>query len=114
MKNKVEMFREIVDDMANLYAKKNENYGDSFGETYQKLGPISGITRLYDKLNRATSLVKGGDNHFESLEDTFLDMACYSIMNLIELRIKNEEAELLKAIEESKKKALGDSDEESL
>ena len=88
---KVKMFREIVEGMANLYADKNMNYGDSFGETYRKLGPISGITRLYDKLNRATSLVNGNKNCFESLEDTFLDMACYSVMNLIELRLAKEE-----------------------
>ncbi len=84
--NRVEEFKKIVNDMAELYAKKNSNYGNSFGETFEKLGPISGVTRLYDKMNRAIALVKGDENNFESLEDTFVDMACYAIMNIIEMR----------------------------
>ena len=89
--NKVQEFKKIVDQMADTYAKKNENYGDSFGDTYEKLGAVSGLVRLYDKLNRATSLVNGGNNHYESLEDTFIDMACYAIMNVIELRKQKEQ-----------------------
>lgn len=89
--DKVQEFKKIVDQMADTYAKKNENYGDSFGDTYERLGAISGLVRLYDKLNRATSLVNGGENHYESLEDTFIDMACYAIMNVIEIRKQKEQ-----------------------
>ena len=88
--DKIQEFKKIVDQMADTYAKKNENYGDSFGDTYERLGAVSGLVRLYDKLNRATSLVNGGENHYESLEDTFIDMACYAIMNVIELRKEKE------------------------
>lgn len=87
--DKIQEFKNIVEQMAETYANKNSDYGDSFGDTYDKLGPISGLVRLYDKLNRATSLVQGKENHFESLEDTFIDMACYAIMNVIELRKAN-------------------------
>ena len=82
---KVIKFREIVNDMADLYEKKNKNYGNSFGELFEKLGPISGLVPLHNKLDRATNLVNGGVNNFESLEDTFKDLACYAIMNLIEM-----------------------------
>lgn len=84
--DKIQEFKNIVHQMAETYEKKNKNYGDSFGDTYVKLGPISGLVRLYDKLNRATSLINGSENHYESLEDTFIDMACYAIMNVIEMR----------------------------
>ena len=84
--DKVKMFREIVTEMADLYERKNANYGDSFGQLYDKLGPVSGLVPLHNKIDRATSLVKGGENHFESLEDTFKDLACYAIMNLIEMK----------------------------
>lgn len=87
--DKIQEFKNIVKEMTETYANKNSDYGDSFGDTYDKLGPISGLVRLYDKLNRATSLVQGKENHFESLEDTFIDMACYAIMNVIELRKTN-------------------------
>ena len=84
--DKAKMFREIVNEMADLYEKKNANYGDSFGQLFDALGPISGLVPLHNKLDRATSLIKGEKNNFESLEDTFKDLACYAIMNLIEMK----------------------------
>lgn len=86
--DKVKMFRDIVNEMADLYEKKNANYGDSFGQLYDALGPISGLVPLHNKLDRATSLIKGNKNNFESLEDTFKDLACYAIMNLIEMKAR--------------------------
>lgn len=88
---KVKLFKEIVEEMADLYSKKNSNYGDSFGDLYNDLGPISGIVPLHNKLNRITNLIKGDNNNFESLEDSFKDLACYAIMNLIELKLAKEE-----------------------
>jgi hypothetical protein len=88
--DKAKMFREIVNEMADLYEKKNANYGDSFGQLFDALGPISGLVPLHNKLDRATSLIKGNKNNFESLEDTFKDMACYAIMNLMEMKIRNQ------------------------
>ena len=98
---KVIRFREIVNDMADLYEKKNKNYGNSFGELFENLGPTSGLVPLWNKLHRATSLIKGNKNNFESLEDTFKDLACYAIMNLIEMEAqKNKEID---SVEELKK-----------
>lgn len=88
--DKAKMFREIVNEMADLYEKKNANYGDSFGQLFDALGPVSGLVPLHNKLDRATSLIKGNQNNFESLEDTFEDMACYAIMNLMETRLRNQ------------------------
>ena len=90
-KGKVILFRKIVNEMADLYEKKNDNYGNSFGELFEELGPIAGLVPLHNKLDRATNLVKGGKNDFESLEDTFKDLACYAIMNLIEMEAKEQE-----------------------
>lgn len=86
-KVKVDMFKEIVTEMAELYEQKNQNYGDSFGILYSKLGPVSGLVPLHNKVERATNIVLTGKNNFESLEDTFKDLACYAIMNLIELKM---------------------------
>lgn len=88
---KVKRFREIATNLADLYEKKNYNYGDSFGKLYEDLGPISGLVPLHNKLDRATSLVKGDENHFESLEDTLKDLASYAIMNLIEMELREDE-----------------------
>lgn len=110
--DKAKMFREIVNEMADLYEKKNANYGDSFGQLFDALGPVSGLVPLHNKLDRATSLIKGNKNNFESLEDTFKDLACYAIMNLIEMKTRNqkigEQGELTTAVsiepEETKEK----------
>ena len=86
IKEKSNLFRQTVNDMADLYEKKNSNYGDSFGQLYKELGPTAGLVPLWNKLHRATSLIKGDKNNFESLEDTLKDLACYAIMNLIEMK----------------------------
>ena len=83
---KIAEFKKIVEEMVKLYEQKNKNYGDSFGELYKELGPTAGLVPLWNKLHRATSLIKGNKNNFESLEDTFKDLACYAIMNLIALK----------------------------
>ena len=88
--DKVKEFRTIVNKMADTYEKKNSNYGDSFGKLFEELGAVSGLVPLYNKLHRATSLINGDENHFESLEDTLIDMACYAIMNVIEMRKAKE------------------------
>lgn len=97
--DKAKMFRTIVNEMADLYEKKNSNYGDSFGQLFEELGPTAGLVPLWNKLHRATSLIKGNKNNFESLEDTFKDLACYAIMNLIEMEAqkdkKHEEESLI-------------------
>lgn len=101
IKQKSNKFRLIVNEMADLYEKKNSNYGDSFGQLFEELGPTAGLVPLWNKLHRATSLIKGNKNNFESLEDTFKDLACYAIMNLIEMEAqKNKEID---SVEELKK-----------
>ena len=89
-KEKTTEFRRIVNEMADLYEKKNTNYGNSFGKLVEDLGPIAGLVPLHNKLDRLTNLIKGGHNDFESLEDTFKDLACYAVMNLIELKNKED------------------------
>lgn len=86
--DKVAKFKQIVDEMSALYEKKNKAYGDSFGTTYKKLGIISAVTRLSDKMNRLQNLAVNSDvdNLGESLQDTLMDLANYSVMTLIELR----------------------------
>ena len=92
IKQKANKFRSIVNEMADLYEKKNSNYGDSFGQLFEELGPTAGLVPLWNKLHRATSLVKGNQNNFESLEDTLKDLACYAIMNLIEMEAQKKQS----------------------
>lgn len=68
--------------------KKNRDYGDSFGTTFKELGPITGLTRFLDKVNRIKTLTKEAGKHEvtdESLLDTWKDAAGYAILNYINL-----------------------------
>lgn len=87
-KDNVNLFKTIADELCALYERKNNAYGNSFGDTYQKLGLISAVTRISDKYNRLCNLAKNKDidNLGESIEDTLQDLAAYAIMALIELR----------------------------
>ena len=76
----------ICKELNQIYRDKNHDYGDSFGETYKKLGIISAVTRIVDKVNRLQSLcTKGNKVKDESIRDTLKDLANYAIMTLIEL-----------------------------
>lgn len=92
-KDNVKSFKNIADELCALYERKNNAYGNSFGDTYQKLGLISAVTRISDKYNRLCNLATNPniDNLGESIEDTLKDLAAYSIMTLTELRNRKEE-----------------------
>lgn len=94
MYNKVDKFKKIVNEMLDLYQRKQSDYGDSAGKTFDEWGLVSFLVRMNDKMNRIISLTKKKENPKiadEKIEDTLLDLANYSIMALIELdRAKSE------------------------
>lgn len=90
---KQDIVAKIMDEMYDTFIKKNNDYGDSAGDTYNKFGLISYIVRLNDKLNRVTNLYLSGEQEVkdESIEDTLLDMATYCIMAAADMRVEAEE-----------------------
>lgn len=80
----------ICEKLNEIYKQKNAAYGDSFSETFGKLGIISAVTRITDKHNRIVNLVghKDVDMDDESIRDTLLDMANYCIMTVMEMDAK--------------------------
>ena len=92
--SQVDQFREITNEMAELYARKNADYGDSFGQTYRELGIISAVTRMSDKMNRLKRLTTREYQRAvkdESIDDTLTDLACYAVMTLMERRRREHE-----------------------
>ena len=90
---KVKEFVSICREMADLYAAKNWDYGDSFGKSFEEWGMPMPCIRLTDKLNRLCALTKSGEQRVqdEKIEDTLRDLANYSIMTLIELERRKRE-----------------------
>jgi hypothetical protein len=91
--NRIEMHKKLCEELNKTYKQKNHDYGNSFGDTFDKLGIISAVTRITDKYNRLVSLATKPEEERkvkdEAIEDTLLDMANYCIMTVIELH-KND------------------------
>ena len=85
--NQYEKHKKICDTLNDTYIQKNKAYGNSFTETFEKLGVISAVTRITDKYNRLVNLITNHniDVGDESIKDTLLDMANYCIMTYMEL-----------------------------
>ena len=89
------LFKVITNEMLDLYEIKNKNYGDSFAKQFQEYGLTSVCIRLEDKLNRLKSLnkqiseAKNGivdiDVDDESIKDTLIDLANYSVLAIMEI-----------------------------
>lgn len=81
--DKIAMHKDICVELNNTYAKKNKDYGNSFGETFNKLGIISAVTRITDKYNRLVSLHQHQDScevSDEKYDDTIRDLANYCLL----------------------------------
>lgn len=71
-----------------MYAKKNSDYGNSTAQSYKEFGLLSYIIRITDKLNRIKALATGKAQKVvgESIQDSFLDMANYSVMAVMDMQ----------------------------
>ena len=84
---KIQMHKEICDSIHHLYECKNHDYGDSFGESFREFGFIAALVRMEDKFNRLKQLHKNeAAVKDETMQDTLLDLANYSIMAALELK----------------------------
>lgn len=86
MMTKVDKHMGICKELNELYARKNADYGDSFGKSFKEYGLTMACIRLEDKLNRIKALSKHeAQVSDESIIDTLQDLANYAIMTLVEL-----------------------------
>ena len=92
-KTKVQMHREICEEINDLYARKNHDYGDSFHQTFVEEGMAMARIRLGDKFNRFKTLSRNGDQKVndESIRDTLIDLANYAIMTGLEMEVADHD-----------------------
>lgn len=89
------LFYELLEQAADLHSRKNANYAEE-GDPLSNLRgcarlnvpPFIGVlVRLQDKWSRIEQLAKGKrDQVGESLEDTLMDNAIYSLLAIVLLR----------------------------
>ena len=84
-------FESVLDEMKELHAKKDKDYGSAFHKSFEEFGVTAGVVRLNDKMERVKSLVKNGKAEVkdESLLDSLEDLACYAVMLYVELKNKD-------------------------
>lgn len=78
----------ICDEIKDIYYRKNQDYGDSFHETFVEEGFAMSRIRLADKLSRFKTLSKDPDRQLvmdEGIRDTLIDLANYAIMTVVEM-----------------------------
>lgn len=81
--------KELLNYIEELYATKNDAYGDSFSRTYDDIGILSAATQIAHKYNRFINLARNADsnssNEYESIRDTLIDMANYCLLTVMEI-----------------------------
>ena len=85
--NKVEHHAKLCKELNDLYARKNADYGDSFGKSFEGEGLAMARIRLGDKFNRFKTLSRSVERKVldESIRDTLIDLANYAIMTVLEM-----------------------------
>lgn len=95
MIDKLQLHEELCDMLHEIYAKKNHDYGDSFGESFKEWGLTAAMVRMSDKWNRLKTLATLPESERmvadEKISDTLLDLANYLLMTYIELHHYKED-----------------------
>jgi len=84
---------ETINELNEIYKKKNKDYGNSFDKMFEEFGVVSVAIRVADKSNRLNNLVKKDYVPAvtdESIEDTLKDLANYAIMALTYIKINKK------------------------
>lgn len=80
-------------ELNDLYKRKNHDYGDSFGKSFQEEGLAMARIRLGDKFNRFKALSHKPEEQKvddESIRDTLIDLANYAVMTVLEMEEAND------------------------
>ena len=87
MTSNEEKFIEVLQELSDLYHRKNHDYGDSFRKSLEEFGLVAAVVRMSDKMERIKALSKGEKAKVtdEKIRDTLVDLASYAIMTVMEL-----------------------------
>ena len=86
--DKLRIHKELTDKIHHLYETKNMDYGDSMHPLFEEYGLTAFLVLFEIKINRIKSL-QYKSSHCESLEDSLMDLANYSLIALTEIQQLN-------------------------
>lgn len=88
----VDQHKELLDELNDLYARKNRDYGNSFDESLDEDGLLVLKIRLGDKYKRFSTLINQKNEVVdESMRDTLIDLANYALMGVMWMDKNGEE-----------------------
>lgn len=87
MTSNEEKFIGVLQELSDLYYRKNHDYGDNFRKSLEEFGLVAAVVRMSDKMERVKTLSKGEKAKVtdEKIRDTLVDLANYAIMTVMEL-----------------------------
>ena len=87
MTSNEEKFIGVLNELSDLYHRKNHDYGDSFRKSLEEFGLVAAVVRMSDKMERVKTLCKSNNANVadEKIRDTLIDLANYAIMTVMEL-----------------------------
>ena len=88
------IYEYILNHLEETYEAKNNDYGNSIADTYEKFGCVSFLVRITDKYNRLMTLCNPNAPEQkvkdEKIDDTILDLANYCLLWLVEREYRNQ------------------------
>lgn len=92
--SRLTIYQYLLNHLEETYEAKNNDYGNSVGDTYEKFGDLSFLVRITDKYNRLMTLCDPNAPEQrvkdEKIDDTILDLANYCLLWLVEREYKNQ------------------------
>lgn len=92
--DRLDIYQYILNNLEETYKAKNNDYGNSVADTYDKFGSVSFLVRITDKYNRLMTLCDPNAPEQkvkdEKIDDTILDLANYCLLWLVEREYKNQ------------------------
>lgn len=77
-------FRQVTDELLDLYTRKSGDYGDTCEQMAEKYGEKYWTMMIQQKVLRIEALAaKGGGVNCESIGDSYRDIANYAILALV-------------------------------
>lgn len=97
--NQIKRHKELLDYLESITESKNRRYGSSVTKTFNEYGPLAYFIRIDDKINRAKQILLHAqdethegepDDLVESVFDTLMDLANYTLLFVVDLEARKE------------------------
>ncbi len=89
------IYQYLLNNLQETYEAKNNDYGNSVTDTYEKFGDASFLVRITNKYNELLTLynpnIPEQKVKDEMIDDTILDLANYCLLWLVERECKNQQ-----------------------